>query len=165
MDQSQMIKVLSGHRTFAGVEADSWSQFIEAAQFVSFNPGEVVYEKSQPCDAGYILIGGRLELIDEPYPGRRLSTQIFSAGNLFSEGGFIKQWPHRRRCTALETTDVLKISCDSFKEVVESGNAVALCVIDRLLDAFVLEVEAANQRLDEIYARPDRTLARLMSSN
>ena len=164
MDRAQMIRILSGHRSFAGVEEEAWAQFIDAAEVVSISPGEVVYEKGETCDAGYILIGGRLELIDEPYPDRTLSTQVFSAGSLFSEGGFVEQWPHRRRCTAMETSQALKISQDNFQRVVEAGNAVALCVIDRLLDAFVLEVEAANQRLDEVYARPDRTLARLLRS-
>ena len=165
MDHDRLIAILSGHRSFAGIDAQTWQHFLEAAAVVSFNPGEVIYDRKAETSAGYLLVQGRLEIIDEPYPERRLCTQIFSAGSLFCEGGFIKEWPARRRCTAIESSTAIKMSSENFTQIVENANTVALRIIDRLLDNFVQEVELANQRLDEIYGRPDRTLRRLLSTN
>ena len=164
MDRERLIATLAGHRSFCGLDQNSWDAFLSAAELVSFSAGEVIFDKSEDSNFGYVLVSGRLEIIDEPYPSRRLCTQIFSAGSLFCSGGFIKPWPGRRRCMAFEDTQALKISSEDFTQVVESGNAVALCIIDRLLDVFVQDVEAANQRLDEIYGRPDRTLRRLLAA-
>ncbi len=163
LPQDQIIAVLAGHRTFAGIDPKAWGTFIDAGAVVALSPDEVVYDKGQTHSAGYVLVSGRLEIVDEPYPGRRLCTQLFSAGSLFAEGGFIKHWEHRRRCTAIESSVALAVESHAFNDLVESGNVVALRIIDRLLDEFVLDVREANQRLDEVYARPDRTLRRLQA--
>lgn len=163
LPQDQIIAVLAGHRTFAGIDPDAWNAFISASKIVSMNPGETVYDKGNPHEAGYVLVSGRLEIEDEPYPGRRLCTQLFSAGSLFAEGGFIKHWEHRRRCTAVESSIALAVAPETFLALVDGGNLVALRIVDRLLDDFVLEVRQANLRLDEVYARPDRTLRRLLA--
>jgi CRP-like cAMP-binding protein len=163
VDRDALILTLSGHRSFSGLGPEAWQSFLDVAEVVSFSPEEVVYESADEAGHGYLLVQGRLELVEEPYPGRRLCTQIFSAGTLFSEGGFVNPWPARRCCTALESSEALRIPSENFLRIVDEGNPVALCIIDRLLDAFVLEVETANQRLDEIYGRPDRTLRRLRS--
>lgn len=161
LPRDQVIAVLAGHRTFAGVDTDAWNAFVDAGELVNFNPGETVYAKGDAHAGGYVLISGRLEITDEPYPGRRLNTQLFSAGSLFADGGFIKRWEHRRTCTAVESTYALRIAPDAFHSLIEARNVVAIRIIDRLLDDFVRDVREANLRLDEVYARPDRTLRRL----
>ena len=163
LPQDQIIAVLAGHRTFSGLAPEAWDTFLDAGNIVSLAAGELVYDKGQPHTGGFVLISGRLEIVDEPYPGRRLCTQLFSAGSLFAKSGFIKRWNHRRKCTAVESSIALAMAPESFNDLVESGNVVALRIIDKLLDEFVLDVREANLRLDEVYARPDRTLRRLQA--
>ena len=63
----------------------------------------------------------------------------------------------------MESSIALAVAPEAFLALVDAGNVVALRIIDKLLDDFVLEVRQANLRLDEVYARPDRTLRRLLT--
>ncbi len=159
--QAEMVSVLCGARGLEGLDAERFGPLIEAGELMSFEAGEVLYDRGEVADRGFILISGRVELVEAPYPGRRLASQLFTAGGLFSENGFIKGWPHKHSCRAIEATEALAVSTQAFRALLDAGDVVTMRIVDELLNLFVHDLRGTNQRLDEIFSRPDRTLTQL----
>lgn len=158
----QAAVTLASTRNFAGLGVESFTALLEVCPIKRFAAGAPLFERGDEAGCGYILISGRVELVDTPYPGRRLSSQLFSAGELFGDSGFVYPWTFKRQCTALEDTDVVMLSPAALAERLEQRDPVAMRLIDTLLDEFVHNLRDANKRLDEIFSRPDRTLRLLL---
>ncbi len=157
--------LLASTRLFAGIAPESFTGILEAGQVVNLAPGRVIYNRGDEAQCGFVLLSGRVELVETPYPGRRLSSQLFAAGSLFAEKGFVGPWVHKRQCTAVEASSALAITPEALTGRLEQSDAAAMRLIDSLLDVFVRNLRGANQRLDEIFSRPDRTLNQLRQMN
>lgn len=152
---------LSKASLFLGLAPEDFTQLLAQGSIERFEPGQIIYAPGDEAPCGFVLIDGRVEMAEGPYPGRRLGSQLFSAGALFSEGGFIRPWKHKRQCTAIEETIALSLTPEALRSRLEASDSAAVRIIDALLDLFVRDLRDANGRLDEIHSRPDRTLRQL----
>ncbi len=157
------IAALLQHHTFVGLQHQDVEALLSAGTHKRFAAGETIYQRGDQSERGYVMLSGRVSLIDTPHPGKQLCSQLFSTGDLFAVGGFVSSWKHERLCVAQDETEVLAVTHDAFRQLLKAGQPAAFCIIDQLLDRFVRGVRSANQRLDDIHSRPDRILAQLQN--
>lgn len=162
--EREIIRALSASRTFAGLHAEDFVPFLEAAQSQLFGEGEALVSEGDVLSAGYILVSGCVEQTAEHVPGRKLSRQHFASGTIIAGSGLIKDWPQDQSCVSVQQTVALKINRSAFKALLNAGNNVAFRILDELLDVFVAKVNTANQLIDSLYSHPDETLLLLQGS-
>lgn len=160
-----VVELLLTHRSFAGLTAADFLPLMEVVKRVNVTEGAALFELGSVLDEGFIFVSGRLEEREETIPGRRSARRHYSPGGLVASEGFIKPWPRRSECVALEETQVLAIKRSDFLTLMEQGNLVVLRMIDQMLDIFVEGVHEANRRLDTIHSRPHETLRMLRELN
>lgn len=158
MSREEIVAQLTRNRNFAGVSAADFDALLDIAELRSLAEGEAAFQLGDSLEGGYILVRGRIQQTEEPWPGRTLKRQSFAPGSLFGLGGFIKAWPSHRDAVALEDSVVLFVDRGAFGRLADNGSVAAFHVIDALLDLYVQDVQAVNQQLDEIFNRPNETL-------
>lgn len=145
-------------RLFAGLSEEDLNILLDIAEVRTTPPQEHLFDAGQPLDGGWLLLQGRVEIAEQPWPKRRLHRQVFSPGDLFGLPGFIKGWESRRTAVALEPTSALYLERRAFLRLIDSGSLAAFRIFDALLDLYVQDVQSVNQLLDDIYSRPWETL-------
>jgi CRP-like cAMP-binding protein len=158
--EQDILDILAGARLFSGLDSEALSGLLAIAKVENFEAGQVLYNQGDLAEVGYILARGRVELVENSFPGRS-AIQLFTAGSLFSDNGFIKAWKYRRSCRTIEETTVLSFETGIFRTLLGQGDEAAMRIIDNLLDVFVHDLRDTNQKLDKIFSRPDRTLEQL----
>ena len=155
-----ILDILAGARIFSGLDEETLSGLLSIAKVETFETGHTLYNKGETSLKGCILVRGRVELVEDSFPGRS-AIQLFTAGSLFSENGFIKAWKYRCSCRTIEPTTVITFETSDFHGLLAKGDEAAMRIIDSLLDNFVHDLRDTNQKLDKIFSRPDRTLEQL----
>lgn len=145
-------------RLFAGLSDEDLNILLDIAEVRSWPQGDTLFHTGDTLDGGWLLLQGRVEIAERPWPDRRLHRQAFSPGDLFGLGGFVKAWPSRRSATALEPTTALYLERRAFLRLIDLGSLAAFRIFDALLDLYVQDVQGVNQLLDEVYNRPWETL-------
>jgi len=161
MSREELTAQLTRHRNFAGLSPADFDALLDIAELRPLRDGETIFKLQEVLEGGYILVAGRIEQTELPWPGRTLRRQFFAPGSLFGLGGFIRGWPSHRDAVALEDSFVLFVDRGAFGRLIEAGSTAAFRVVDALLDLYVQDVQSVNQHLDEIYNRPAETLALL----
>lgn len=112
------------------VVSDSMLEAIaSAAQRVSFQPGEVVYERGDRADTIYVLVSGQLQHVLGPSANATSLLRELHPGEVFGWAALLKSQPYRlAKATALEATDCLVIDGEQLLRILEAepetGNVV-----------------------------------------
>lgn len=159
--RDEVTSIVLRNRAFSGLLPGDFTAFLHAGVVRSLAKGDVLYEEGALAEGGFVLLSGRVELRTQPRPGVERASQIYTAGALFGQEGFVKAWPRTETCVAVEDAWILSVSTSAFQKLLEAGDLAAFGVIDALMPHFVQAVRDANQRLQDVHVRPDRTLAAL----
>src|ERR1700693_5389329 len=153
VDQNYRKRALENHLRGVPMFADLSSDFIEhlkeSVELLRFAPGQVIARQGDAADSFYLVRIGFVK-ISENYPGGELVLAYLSRGDYFGEIGLLGGGVRTATCTALDHVEVVRVSGDDFRQMVERFPNVR-----RGLEAVAEERRAANaQRMQMVHSVP-----------
>jgi len=153
VDQNYRKRALENHLRgvpmFADLSADFIEHLKERVELLRFAPGQVIAEQGDAADSFYLVRIGFVK-ISENYPGGELVLAYLSRGDYFGEIGLLGGGVRTASCTALDHVEVVRVSGDDFRRMVERFPNVR-----RGLEAVAEERRAANaQRMQMVHSVP-----------
>jgi len=138
---------LRGVPMFAELSPDFIEHLKESVELVRYAPGQVIARQGDAADSFYLVRIGFVK-ISEEYPGGELVLAYLSRGDYFGEIGLLGGGVRTATCTALDHVEVVKISGDDFRQMVERFPNVRAG-----LQAVAAERRAANaQRMQMVHS-------------
>jgi CRP-like cAMP-binding protein len=131
---------LRGVPMFAELTSDFVEQLKGSVELVRYAPGQVICRQGEPADSFYLVRIGFVK-VSETYPGGELVLSYVSRGDYFGEIGLLGGGVRTATCTALDHVEVVRISGDDFRQMVERFPAVR-----RGLEAVAAERRQQNEQ-------------------
>jgi CRP-like cAMP-binding protein/Fe-S-cluster-containing hydrogenase component 2 len=153
VDQNYRKRALENHLRgvpmFADLSADFIEHLKESVELVRFAPGQVIARQGDAADSFYLVRIGFVK-ISENYPGGELVLAYLSRGDYFGEIGLLGGGVRTATCTALDHVEVVRVSGDDFRQMVERFPNVR-----RGLEAVAEERRSANaKRMQMVHSVP-----------
>jgi CRP-like cAMP-binding protein/Fe-S-cluster-containing dehydrogenase component len=153
VDQNYRKRALENHLRGVPMFADLSTDFIEhlkqSVELLRFAPGQVIARQSDAADSFYLVRIGFVK-ISEHYPGGELVLAYLSRGDYFGEIGLLGGGVRTATCTALDHVEVVRVSGDDFRQMVERFPSVR-----RGLEAVAEQRRSANaQRMQMVDSVP-----------
>jgi len=153
VDQNYRKRALENHLRGVPMFADLSTDFIEhlkeSVELVRFAPGQVIARQGDVADSFYLVRIGFVK-ISENYPGGELVLAYLSRGDYFGEIGLLGGGARTATCTALDHVEVVRVSGDDFRQMVERFPNVR-----RGLEAVAEERRSANAlRMQMVHSVP-----------
>jgi CRP-like cAMP-binding protein/Fe-S-cluster-containing dehydrogenase component len=144
IDQNYRQRALENHLRGVPMFAELSPDFIEhlkgRVDLLRFAPGQVIARQGDAARSFYLVRIGFVK-VSEAYPGGELVLAYLSRGDYFGEIGLLGGGARTATCTALDHVEVVRISGDDFREMIERFPSVR-----QGLEAAAAERLAANQQ-------------------
>jgi len=144
LDETYRRRALENHLRGVPMLADLPPEFInhlkDSVELQRFGPGQPIVQQGDPADSFYLVRIGFVK-VSESYPGGELVLAYLSRGDYFGEIGLLGGGARTATCTALDHVELVRISGDDFREMVEKFPAVRAG-----LEAVAAERLSANQQ-------------------
>lgn len=152
-DQNYRRRALENHLRgvpmFANLSPDFIEHLKENVELQRFAPGQVIARQGDAADSFYLVRIGFVK-ISETYPGGELVLAYLSRGDYFGEIGLLGGGVRTATCTALDHVEVVRISGDDFRAMIERFPDVR-----HGMEAVAAERRAQNQqRLESVHSVP-----------
>jgi CRP-like cAMP-binding protein len=153
VDQNYRKRALENHLRGVPMFAELSADFIEhlkaSVELLRFAPGQVIARQGDAADSFYLVRIGFVK-ISENYAGGELVLAYLSRGDYFGEIGLLGGGVRTATCTALDHVEVVRVSGDDFRQMVERFPSVR-----RGLEAVAEERRSANgQRMQMVHSVP-----------
>src|SRR5712675_2368839 len=153
VDQNYRKRALENHLRGVPMFADLSSDFIEhlkeSVELLRFAPGQVIARQGDAA-ARFNLVRSGFVRISDNYPGGELVLAYLSRGDYFGEIGLLGGGVRTATCTALDHVEVVRVSGDDFRQMIERFPSVRLG-----LEAVAEERRSANaQRMQMVHSVP-----------
>lgn len=143
-DQNYRRRALENHLRGVPMFTELSGDFIEhlkgRVELQRFAPGQVIARQGDAARSFYLVRIGFVK-ISETYPGGELVLAYLSRGDYFGEIGLLGGGVRTATCTALDHVELVRISGDDFREMVERFPSVR-----HGLEAVAAERQQANQQ-------------------
>ncbi|MBI4260836.1 MAG: cyclic nucleotide-binding domain-containing protein [Actinobacteria bacterium] len=126
----------------ADLPEEEYESIVSIGRRVTFQPGQVIVERSEPCDGLYVVLRGMAQLD----AGGRYHN--LGAGSFFGEMGLISRKPRMATVIAIEALDALKICADDFEAFLLQHPRLAVTMLRNVVER-LREVE---ERVDALMA-------------
>lgn len=114
---------LRGVPMFSELTPDFIEHLKERIELVRYAPNQVICRQDDPADSFYLVRIGFVK-VSEQYPGGELVLAYLSRGDYFGEIGLLGGGVRTATCTALDHVEVVRVSGDDFRQMVERFPAV-----------------------------------------
>jgi CRP-like cAMP-binding protein/Fe-S-cluster-containing dehydrogenase component len=153
VDQNYRQRALENHLRGVPMFADLAPDFIEHlkrnVELQRFAPGQTITVQGETADSFYLVRIGFVK-VSEVYPGGELVLAYLSRGDYFGEIGLLGGGVRTATCSALDHVEVVKVSGDDFRQMVERFPGVR-----KGLESVAAERRAANaQRIQVMHSVP-----------
>lgn len=112
---------------FADLEGEELAALADIAIEHTFQPGELVFEENQPPDHLYLVVAGRVEVFRRVDAHERPLAYLGDK-ECFGEMAILDEQPRSASVRALDTTTVLKIDRESFRELIFERPQIAFAI-------------------------------------
>lgn len=109
---------LRGVPMFAELSPDFIERLKRSVELVRYAPGQTIARQGEAADSFYLVRIGFVK-ISEEYPGGELVLAYLSRGDYFGEIGLLGGGARTATCTALDHVELVRISREDFREMVE----------------------------------------------
>lgn len=123
---------LADTELFAGVDASTLARFDADASRVRLRGGEVLFAQSDPADAMYFVLQGRLEIWVRGRGGRERLVNVVGAGASIGEMGVLTDDRRSATVRAIRDSELVRISNEEFSRLIEDQPRIGLA-LSRLL--------------------------------
>ncbi len=130
--------------------------FDDNGESFEFEPGEVIYKEGQNSNHIFLFIKGVVKCHKLDEQGKELTTALYKEDDLFGYTSFIQNIPYQEAATAIKNTELVGISKDQLKNVLDNNHKVTLELIQLLTDDLK---SVKNQLLQMAYSSVNRKTA------
>jgi CRP-like cAMP-binding protein/Fe-S-cluster-containing hydrogenase component 2 len=109
---------LRGVPMFADLSPDFIEHLKESVELQRYAPGQIIARQGDAADCFYLVRIGFVK-ISENYPGGEMVLAYLSRGDYFGEIGLLGGGVRTATCTALDHVEVVRISGDDFRQMIE----------------------------------------------
>lgn len=153
IDQNYRHRALENHLRgvpmFTDLSPDFIAHLKQSVELQRYAPGQVIARQGDPADCFYLVRIGFVK-VSENYPGGELVLAYLSRGDYFGEIGLLGGGVRTATCTALDHVEVVRISGDDFRQMIERFPTVRAG-----LAAVAEERQLANQqRMQMLHSVP-----------
>lgn len=108
--------------------------FDDNGELFTFQPGEVIYKEGQNSNYIFLIIKGVVKCHKLDELGKELTTALYKEDDLFGYTSFIQNIPYQEVATAIKNTELVGISKEQVKQVLDNNHKVTLELIQLLTD-------------------------------
>jgi len=127
-DLNYLVSFLSDVSFFSEVSQNSLSQLCESINIETFRKNETIFKKGDVGDAMYVVLNGKVKVHD----GAHIYDE-FGVGDCFGEYALIDNLHRSASVTALEESEVLKITQKHFQELMANDSGFSKGVLSVLI--------------------------------
>ncbi len=121
IDQRYRERALATHlrnvELFENVPDDILEKLIEEVHFLSFEPGELIFEEGSIGDSFYLIRAGFVRVSRETPGGGQLNIAYLSKGSYFGEIALVKDVPRTASVTAFDHVELVEIKRPHFQKL------------------------------------------------
>ena len=123
----EKVLILKSAPLFAGLDGEELAALAEIALEKEFAPGEIMFEEGEAAHHLYVIVQGQVEVF------RRADSSEYHVATLgeeecFGEMAILEDAPRSASVRALESTSVLKIDRESFRELITERPQIAFAI-------------------------------------
>tara|TARA_R110000868_G_scaffold56488_6_gene174809 strand:- start:1595 stop:2650 length:1056 start_codon:yes stop_codon:yes gene_type:complete len=118
--------------------------------------GEIIYEEGNNSNFIFLIRKGVVKNYKFDQDGKELTTNLYQEDELFGYTSFIQNIPYQESATAIQDTELVGVSKQGLKEVLDNNHKITLELIQLLTDNLS---GARDQLLDMAYSSVNRKTA------
>lgn len=116
------------------LEPGEMAEFLALARTQHFDENQVIFQKSDPGDCLYAIVGGRVGITTESESGKAILLNMMKAGEVMGEIALLDGKPRTANAIALEKTELLRIDRSDFMPFLERHPRLAIRLMAVLCD-------------------------------
>lgn len=117
--------------------------FTTEGKLFSFDQGDVIFSEGQNSNYIYLIEDGVVKSHKFDEQGKELTTSLYKASDLFGYTSFIQNIPYQETATAIRKVELLGLSKEQLREVLDKHPQVNLELIQLLTD----DLQGAKEQL------------------
>jgi CRP/FNR family transcriptional regulator len=118
-----LVKALRGVDAFASLDEEALLRVVGVSSNLAWRRGSEVFEAGSPAEALYVVLSGRVRILDPANGGREVAA--LGPGDSFGEISLLLLTKHTKNAVAEEDAELMVIPHDSFRELVETNPELA----------------------------------------
>jgi CRP-like cAMP-binding protein len=118
-----LVKALRGVEAFSSLDEDALLRVVGVSSNLAWRGGSTVFEAGSPSEAVYVVLSGRVRIIDPANGGQEIAR--LGPGDSFGEISLLLLTHHTKNAVAEEDSELMVIPHDSFRELLESNTEMA----------------------------------------
>lgn len=115
--------------------------FDDNGEQINFNQGETVYQEGAHSHKIYLILKGLVKCHTMDEDGKELITSLYRADDFLGFTSFMNNIPYQESATAIENTELVGISKENLKTILEKNRNISLELME-LLTNNITEIKA-----------------------
>ncbi len=116
------------------LEPGEMDEFLSLATVEQFDVDQVIFQKSDPGDSLYAVVGGRVGITTESDAGKAIILNMMKTGDVLGEIALLDGKPRTANAIALERSELLRIDRADFMPFLERHPRLAIRLMGVLCD-------------------------------
>ena len=108
--------------------------FDDNGESFEFSKGEIIYKEGQNSNYIFLILKGVVKCYKFDEQGKELTTALHKEDDLFGYTSFIQNIPYQETATAIKNVELVGISKDQLKHVLDNNHKITLELIQMLTD-------------------------------
>jgi signal transduction histidine kinase len=133
---------------FADLTLTDVAQLCRSSRRVRAAPGDLIIQEGAPGDSLYIVLSGELE-ITKREGNREVALASRKAGEAVGEMSLLERTPRSASARAVQPSELLEVSPESFRKVLENNPSTAMTVL-RTVATRLRSTEASLMQSDKL---------------
>ena len=146
LDDQEEIKTLNDLKNF----------FDDNGKTFHYSKGDIIYEEGNNSNFIFLIRKGVVKNFKFDQDGKELTTNLYQEDELFGYTSFIQNIPYQESATAIQDTELVGVSKQELKDVLDNNHKITLELIQLLTDDLS---GARDQLLDMAYSSVSKKTA------
>lgn len=159
MNIDKYVEKLQQHGALFDYSDGELEVLLDCCEPRDYSVSSAVWSPGAKRTHAYILVSGTLE--KTLAVRERKSELIKTPGVILSISSLVHDWPYHSSLVARTNVEVLLLSRARFQAIFDEGEPAAYRIVDQIAEYLVYDVRQANERLQEVFGRPEETLRML----
>ncbi|GGK28019.1 transcriptional regulator [Yeosuana aromativorans] len=121
-----------------------------------YSKGDIIYEEGNNSNYIYLIRKGVVKNFKFDQDGKELTTNLYQEDELFGYTSFMQNIPYQESATAIQDTELVGVSKQELKDVLDNNHKITLELIQLLTDDLS---GARDQLLDMAYSSVNKKTA------